>query len=248
MGELDIWADLFAVADREWAELEAKANKGKAPLAPGYMWQTKRVKRGGKTYREEVQVLNQFRAFEKIMKEEEMREKHKGKAVPLININSVSAAIRIVLAPLSLTALETDSKWGMGRLPSLVSIEVAERFATASIKLDEAIASEDVERVTARALVMQRGWLKLDELATEAGHAPWGSQEVWEGVQPNGQSFLVVRNKSDVAQHHHDTGKPVWTMQEIGRALESFDKEGMTQLLKKEFGAELISVNGEAPF
>jgi hypothetical protein len=248
LGELDIWERLFAVADREWAELEAKANKGKAPLAPGYMWQTKRVKRGGKTYTEEVQVLNQFRAFEKIMKDEAMRDKHRGKPTPLIDTNQVSMAIRIVLAPLSLTALETDSKWGMGRLPSLVSIEVAERFAVAATKLDEAIASEDVERVTARAVVMQRGWLKLDELATEAGHKPWGSESVWEGVQPNGETFLVVRNKADVAQHHHDTGKPVWTMQEIGRALESFDKEGMTQLLKKEFGAELISVNGEAPF
>lgn len=247
MGELDLWKDLFEVADREWAELMAKSEKGKKPLPEGYMWEIKRVKKAGRWVMEEVAVPNQARLLKKIMDEPMKPRKEQ---LGMVNVNQISREIETTLAPLKKTQRDLEAKWGIDRLPSLVPVDFAQRFASARSKLDDAIAEGEVTAVEKRAEIMQRGWIKLDEMAIEAGHKPNEQPEMWEGQQPNGKKFLVVRTQEMVAAARQSYGQEigVWTLKEIGKVLEQFDPDGVAQMLKESFGGELVSVNGKEPF
>jgi hypothetical protein len=152
-----------------------------------------------------------------------------------------------ILAPLNRVATELEEKWGLDRLPSLVDEELAARFASAAQKLEEAVASKDQERIKERAEIMRRGWLKLDEAAETAGHESYKQLDVWEGRRPDGKTFLVAKDQATAVAANRDKGLGVWTLDEIGRLLEHFDKGGLTQALKEEFGGELVSINAKEP-
>ncbi len=247
MGELDHWKDLFEAADREWAELMAKAEKGGKKLPEGYMWDIRRVKKAGRWVMEEVAVPNQARLLKKIM-DEPMKPKKESPGV--VNVNQISREISLILAPLKKTQRDLEAKWGIDCLPGLVPVDLAQRFASARSKLEDAIAEGEVSAVARRTEIMQRGWIKLDEAATEAGHIPTPRPEMWEGQQPNGKKFLIVRSQELVAAARQSYGQEigVWTLQEIGKVLEQFDPDGVAQMLKESFGGELVSVNGKEPF
>jgi hypothetical protein len=256
-----VWGDLFRKADEEWAALLAESEKGREPLKEGFVWQQRKVKRGARWVNEMVQVPNPLQQIEK---EKEMRKatpkgaNPKGRGVELGQVDKYGDQVKqrqqqrfvdILLEPLNRVVKELEQKWGYDRLPGLVDIETAEKFASAAQKLQEAIASADTERIKSRAEVMRRGWLRLDELAEAGGHEPWKALEVWEGRRPDGLTFLVTKDKAAAIQANRETGTGVWTLDEIGHLLQHFDKDGLTQKLKEEFGASIVSVGGaECPF
>lgn len=254
-----VWGDLFRKADEDWAALMAESEKGREPLKEGYVWQQRKVRRGNKTFNEMVQVPNPLLQIEK---EKEMRKSTppgsnpKGRGVELGQVDPHGDQVKqrqqqrfvdILLEPLNRVAKELEEKWGYDRLPGLVPVEMAERFASAADKLNAAVASGDTDRIKERAEVMRRGWLKLDETAEADGHEPWKQPEVWEGRRPDGKTFLVVKDKETAIKANRDTGSGVWTLDEIGRLLQHFDKDGFTQALKEEFGGTLVSINAREP-
>ena len=202
-----VWGDLFRKADEEWAALLAESEKGREPLKEGFVWQQRKVKRGARWVNEMVQVPNPLQQIEK---EKEMRKatpkgaNPKGRGVELGQVDKYGDQVKqrqqqrfvdILLEPLNRVAKELEEKWGYDRLPGLVPVEMAERFASAAEKLEAAVASGDSERIKERAEVMRRGWMKLDETAEAAGHEAWGQPEVWEGRRPDGKTFLLVRTR-----------------------------------------------------
>lgn len=258
-----VWGDLFRKADEEWAALIAESEKGREPLKDGYVWQQRKVKRGARWVNEMVQVPNPLQQIEK---EKEMRKatpkgaNPKGRGVELGQVDKYGDQVKqrqqqkfvdILLEPLNQVVKELEAKWGFDRLPGLVDIDTAEKFASAAERLADAVASADTERIKSRAEVMRRGWLKLDELASAAGHETWKQSDVWEGRRPDGKTFLMVKDKATAIKANRDTGMGVWTLDEIGHLLQHFDKDGFTQQLKEEFGGSIVSIsskNDKPPF
>lgn len=230
-----------------------KAEKGQAPLKEGHVWQQRRVKRGDRWSTERVQVPDPLLQLEK---EKAMRKatpqcaNPKGQGITLGRPDDSrlrQKKVDTLLEPLNRVAKEMEEKWGIDRLPGLVPIEMAERFASAAEKLDLAMATGDTERITERAEVMRRGWIKLDEIAEAAGHEAWQQPEVWEGRRPDGKTFLLVKDGSTAIKANRDTGQGVWTLAEIGKLLQHFDTDGFTQAMKEEFGGTLVSINAVEP-
>ena len=255
----DVWGELFQAAEKDWAELMARSEKNTPKLAPGMVWQSRKVKRGARYVNEMVQVPD---PLAQIKKEMAMRKRTPAAANPVgrgvkmpdqldqEKLRAEQKIVDILLAPLNRVAQELEEKWGLDRLPGLVNEDLTERFASAAHKLADAIASKDQGQIKERAEIMRRGWIKLDTEAEVAGHEPWLQPDVWEGRRPDGKTFLIAKDKSTAIQAGREKGAGVWTLDEIGRLLEHFDQDGFTQAMKEEFpGSELLSINAkEAPF
>jgi hypothetical protein len=89
-----------------------------------------------------------------------------------------------------------ERKWGIGRLPMLVSDETRLRFRQASQMWHAAIESYEPERVQQCGAMMRRAWAALDQEAGQAGHKPL-APEVWEARLPDGSILCLVRTAAE---------------------------------------------------
>jgi hypothetical protein len=240
---MQAFEQLLEEADRDWHALMAQHDKPQDQPPPGMVYQTQKVKRGKRWVQERRLVEEPVKRLEKLYGEPEMKKKQTEEIFPAQRDRAIDA----VLAPLNRVADEIERKWGFDRLPTLVPEDMALRFASAKEKLSEAIAANDVTRIKERAEIMRRGWEKLDETATAAGHEPWAQTDVWEGRRPDGKVFLIAKDKTTAVLANRDTAYGVWTVQEIGMLLQQFDPDGFTQAIKEEFQGELVSITKEKP-
>jgi hypothetical protein len=139
-------------------------------------------------------------------------------------------SIRSDIAGHDEAAVAMERKWGRGRLPSLVSLELRGKFAKQRDRLSQAIWSGNVTETRLHAEAMVRGWHALDAAATEAGHATL-SPDVWETVTPDGEICAIVKTTAEAAALTRDgRGMQVWTLDEIGRLLGRYaDTAGLTK-------------------
>ncbi len=145
------------------------------------------------------------------------------------------ASADAILGPLDAVAVAMERKWGVGRLETLVPEDWAERFQSAAQKLNAAIAGLDLAAIRERAEIMRRGWLKLDELATAAGHEPWQQADVWEVRAPGGRVYAIVRSDMDRRNTAQKDGVATFTLAEVARILEAWDRDGQVSIIKASF-------------
>jgi hypothetical protein len=125
-------------------------------------------------------------------------------------LDSIEAIIGVV----DRRGREMDEKWGVGRLPTLVSIEIAERFTSQQRKFSEALHAWDLEQSRRHGEAMIRAYAKLDELAETAG-AEHGRPEQWEFDTPEGL-VILVRDRSRAAQvDTQGRQAQVWSLDEV---------------------------------
>jgi hypothetical protein len=143
---------------------------------------------------------------------------------PEVHGNSIRDAIHHAILPLDRVASEMEMKWGCERLPSLVSPETAARFGSAKAKLDVAIQANDPQEVARRAVVMIKGWAKMDLEATETGHEAL-SPDIWSYTTSTGFKIAVARSNADALKSIRTddrlAGVAVYSMDEIARILEA---------------------------
>ncbi|MEY1555309.1 hypothetical protein AB3Y40_06705 [Yoonia sp. R2331] len=96
------------------------------------------------------------------------------------------------LAPFNRIADEMDRKWGIDRLPELVSVDLARKFGDTMADLNKAITTGTPDEVVAWAGVGVRAYVALDKAAEEAGQ-PKADQEVWE-IEVDGERIGVMRD------------------------------------------------------
>jgi hypothetical protein len=89
-------------------------------------------------------------------------------------------------------AIQMDEKWGVDRLPELVSIETAQKYGSASAKLNAALKEGDPAEVAKRALVCMRGLKAMNDEAEAAGQ-PQASADYWE-YELDGFKFGVLKD------------------------------------------------------
>lgn len=151
-------------------------------------------------------------------------------------------AVCEALRPLDRIAVEMESRWGVGRLPRLVTPELAAKFGSARDKLNEAIRANDGDAVAAKAAVLIRGWQALDKAATDAGCEALPLRTV--GVKHNGRAYVIAWDRADVHQAAKLSPAPenVVSVHELLIAYETLKAkiDGVKQAFP---GAELIRVS-----
>lgn len=155
---------------------------------------------------------------------------------------AASEAVSEALKPLDRVAVEMEAKWGVGRLPRLVTPELAALFGSAKAKLDQAIQANDAAEAAKRAAVMIRGWQKLDQAATEAGADELPLRTI--GANNDGRAYVIVWDRADVSHAAKVSGaspENVVTMHELLTAYEVL--KGRIAGVKQAFpGAEITRV------
>jgi len=150
-----------------------------------------------------------------------------------------SEAVTEALRPLDRIAVEMEAKWGVGRLPRLVSPDMAARFGSARDRLNEAIRENDGDAVAKRAAVMIRGWQALDKAASDAGCEALPLRTI--GVRHEGRSYVVAWDRADVhrAAALSDAPENVVTVHELLIAYEALRAkiDGVKQAFQ---GAEVV--------
>jgi len=142
-------------------------------------------------------------------------------------------------------AQKMESKWGCDRLSKLVSADTAAKFGSAKAKLDRAISENDAQAVTKRASVMQRGWEALDKEATARGERPV-SAVAWTWRDDDARAHAFVKDTAEAIAYGNDNpGVAVWTMAEVVRVVDAFNKqyENLGNKAKIAFpGTEIVKI------
>lgn len=152
--------------------------------------------------------------------------------------------IQDALEPLDRVAVEMEGKWGVGRLPRLVTPEMAAKFSSAREKLDEAIRANDLAAVVAKASVLIRGWQALDQAATDGGHKTY-PEAVWSKLH-RGTKYTIVLDRADVSKVAKDSKHPatVVTLDELLVVWDDFQGRRVIEETKTLFPGATVEKAG----
>lgn len=157
----------------------------------------------------------------------------------------------IAIERLDEVAGRMERKWGVGRLPRLVSVDLAERFYRQKAKLDDAITDEatggSVANVEFEAGRMVNAWMALDAAAEAAGADPASGQYLTARLS-DGRSLVISVDLEGIGhfrRQNPDQSAAVWTMDEIVRVLEGFDLVLRTKHLFEGAVVEEVRVKPE---
>jgi len=111
-----------------------------------------------------------------------------------------------------------DERWGCGRLPTLVPVDWAAKFASQSSKFNHAIYQYDLAESLKHGEAMIRAYDRLEALAIEAG-ASDAPPDQWEFETDDGL-VILIRDKSRLGQVQTRGRKcQVWSLDEIASVI-----------------------------
>lgn len=152
----------------------------------------------------------------------------------------VKTRSQIAVERLDEVAHAMERKWGVGRLPRLVDVDLAEKFWRQVEKLNGEILEEatagfaNVEREAGR---MVNAWMALDRAAEAAG-ADRASARYLTARMSDGRLMAVCASYEGIEdvvrewrQHNKGMAAAVWTIDEVARVLEGFDLVNRTKHL-----------------
>jgi hypothetical protein len=90
-----------------------------------------------------------------------------------------------------------EQKWGVDRLPRLVSEILSIKFDQQRNLLESAIKSNDAAQISKQSEGMRRAWVALDQAATADGHMPLGNA-VWTEKHKTGDVIAVYRDDAQL--------------------------------------------------
>lgn len=196
------------------------------------------------------------------MNTQAQRPRRERKGDRLLNPDATRAQIQCdyCVAPLDRVAEEYDRKWGIDRLPELVSTDTAEKYGFSIGKLNEALAAADPEQTKAWAAVCIRGLHALDAEATRLGAKPaTGDFIEYELEGENGEPpFRFGILKDGREWQTAKAARPdleFYTIREAAIALRTKIRTPPIQAVKDEFpGATVVAyrpkviIDDEIPF
>jgi len=163
----------------------------------------------------------------------------------LVNPDAVAAEIRIdhAVAPFDRKSREMDRKWGIDRLPELVSPETAGKFGNAIGKLNAAISSADYEECIKQVGSCIRGLEFMDREAEAAG-CEKSKPEVWEYDLDDFHFAIIPDNAHWQVLADQRPGLRFFTMREAAVALRAYADNPHVAAVKKFFpDAEVVKVS-----
>jgi hypothetical protein len=137
-------------------------------------------------------------------------------------------------------AREMEIKWGVDRLPLLVSDQMRAAFYRQKDLLDEALQSGDLTLIDIQVGGMKRAWQALDQEATRS-QQPVLSADIWEVRLPvSGRVVAIVKTSAEA----HAIARPdleTWTITEIAQLIDGMD-ESVAKIKQLFPGAEVTAI------
>ena len=136
-------------------------------------------------------------------------------------------------------AAAAERKWGVDRLPLMVSPATRERFDHFKAKLDTTIQQHHPQPdIDAAAAIVARGWQAMDKEATERGAFPLPPACFEVDLTSEGRGIVAIAPDEHaaagllLAASHERRTVEVWTLAEVGRLLRDHHMVGA---VKREF-------------
>jgi hypothetical protein len=176
------------------------------------------------------------------------RPRFRNKSDRVINPGASAMEIRhdFAVAPLDRAARIADERWGVDRLPTLVSSAMAEKYGRAIAHLHECMATDDPSLTAAAAENCTKGIAAMDAAAVAAGHIP-NNPEIW-WVDNNGRQFGFVRDPATIAQARtRHPGAAIFSVREAAVALDPAAFGVATEVLRHWPAAEVTAIRKPSP-
>lgn len=161
----------------------------------------------------------------------------------VIHQGATAAQIKcdMCLGPFDQAVREMDRKWGVDRLPEIVAPESAAKWGKAMAGLNDAINSEDSDKVKFWVEVCLRGLKAMDDEAIKSGQ-PISDPMIWE-YQYEGQTYGIIEDgRHWPAAYAKRPGLVIFTMREAAIALHAH-RNGLVEAVKLAFpGAEIAGI------
>lgn len=176
------------------------------------------------------------------------RRKRKSDRLIVPGASATQIRCDFILAPFDEASRIMDRKWGVNRLPELVSVETAEKFGMAMSHLNEMIDLEDTDKLTVAVKNAIKGMAVMDKEAEDAGK-PQARSEVLE-YDLEGFRFGIL---PDAAQWPSaQAERPdlrLFTLREIAVALKAMKTDfHLIDTIKQQFApAEITAIRDKLP-
>lgn len=145
------------------------------------------------------------------------------------------------LAPFDKAVRDMDRKWGVDRLPELVSVESAAKWGKAVAGLNSAIDAQDPDKVKFWVEVCLRGLAAMDAEAVALGR-PLSDPMIWEHEYEGTVYGIIEDGREWPAAYAKRPGIAIHTMREVAVALHAH-RNGLVDAIKLSFpGAEVKAV------
>ena len=156
-----------------------------------------------------------------------------------------------VVAGVDHVASTLEARWGIRRLPLIVSDDTRLRFRSACALWAEAIKGWQVEEVTRAGAMMRRAWAALEAEAVSLGHAPIEPHSL-EATLPDGTVLAIVASADDA---HHVAGNAAGrkvialTVEEVAWLFQKYGREDLQTSILAEFPGATVALKrgGELP-
>jgi hypothetical protein len=168
----------------------------------------------------------------------------------------VSQKIQAAITELDVCVSGFENRWGVDRLPELVSVETQEKYWRQVDKLNAAIESIDVDLVTKYAAGMMRAYTAMQNEARERGHDEL--QGTWyECETPDGRVLIVAPSFEE--SHKAARERPgclIYAMPEVAAIICRDEAGRFVNAVKEVFPAATVEsvrqvkddLNDEIPF
>ena len=156
-----------------------------------------------------------------------------------------------VVAGVDHGASTLEDRWGIRRLPLIVSDDTRLRFRSACALWAEAIKGWQVEEVTRAGAMMRRAWAALEAEAISLGHSPIEPHSL-EAALPDGTVLAIVASADDA---HHVAGNAAGrkvialTVEEVARLYERYGRQDIQTSILAAFPGSAVALKreGELP-
>jgi len=143
------------------------------------------------------------------------------------------------------SAMET--RWGIRRLPLIVSDDTRLRFRSACVLWSAAIQRWQISEITRVGSMMRRAWATLEAEAISLGHGPINPRSL-ETVMPDGTVLAIVDSPDD-AHHVARTaaGRHViaLTVDEVGRLYQKYGRADIQTAILATFPGAAVAAKRE---
>lgn len=139
-------------------------------------------------------------------------------------------------------AVECEHRWGVGRLPLLVTAEMRAKFIRQGDRWRDAMEAawnspmltrDQIDAVKSTTGGMERAWRALDAQAKADG-AKAIDPDIWEVALADGSIAQIVRTNAEAsAVIREGRALSVWTLDEIGRCIDLMPE--MVRVAKETF-------------
>lgn len=160
----------------------------------------------------------------------------------------------MALAPFDRAATASETKWGIDRLPSLVSPETARIWGRTMANLNAAIDKADPGDVVACVQSALRGLEIMDAEATAAGHEPAKGMLFEFEIEPDGdgqEPFRFAVLEEDMEWRTVKDKRPdlvIFSKREIAQAMRFYLRSDLFLEVKKQFpGAQVTKIKPSVP-